>query len=77
MLAFWVSPTIGRAVSRGVLGTKDLEAPKATGLISAKNGVRPVAVGPECMLEMVPRVQVCRIAYQHRFPASFGNTEVP
>lgn len=46
MLAFWVSPTIGRAVSSGVLATKDLDAPNGTGLLSAKKGVRPVAVGP-------------------------------
>lgn len=46
MLAFWVSPTMGRAVSRGVLGAKDLDAPNGAGLLSARNGVRPVAVGP-------------------------------
>ena len=46
MLAFVVSPTIGREVSRGVLGTKDLDAPKGAGLVSARNGALPVAVGP-------------------------------
>jgi len=46
MVAFWVLPTIGRAVSRGVLGTKDLDAPNGAGLLSARKGVRPVAVGP-------------------------------
>jgi len=50
MLAFWVSPTIGRAVSRGVLGTKDLDAPNGAGLLSAKKGVRPVAVGPVSLI---------------------------
>lgn len=46
MLVLLTSPTIGRAVSNGVLATKDLEAPKGAGFDSAKNGVRPVAVGP-------------------------------
>ena len=46
MLAFVVSPTIGREVSRGVLGTKDLDAPKGAGLVSARKGALPVAVGP-------------------------------
>ena len=46
MLALVVSPTIGREVSRGVLGTKDLDAPKGAGLVSARNGALPVAVGP-------------------------------
>ena len=40
MLALLLLPTMGRAVSNGVLGTK------AFRLDSAKKGVRPVAVGP-------------------------------
>ena len=50
MLALLVSPTIGRAVSRGVFGTNDLEAPNGAGLLSAKKGARPVAVGPDLQL---------------------------
>ena len=52
MLAFVVSPTIGREVSRGVLGTKDLDAPKGAGLVSARKGALPVAVGPGDILAM-------------------------
>ena len=37
---------MGRAVSSGVFGTKDLDAPNGAGLVSAKKGARPVAVGP-------------------------------
>lgn len=46
MLALLVSPAMGRAVSRGVLATKDLEVPKGAGLVWARKGARPVAVGP-------------------------------
>ena len=52
MLAFVVSPTTGREVSRGVLGTKDLDAPKGAGLVSARKGALPVAVGPRNRLAM-------------------------
>ncbi len=52
MLAFVVSPTIGREVSRGVLGTNDLDAPKGAGLVSARKGALPVAVGPWNQLAM-------------------------
>jgi hypothetical protein len=54
MLALLVAPAIGRAVSRGVLATKDLEVPKGAGLLWARKGARPVAVGP--------------IFHEHRIP---------
>lgn len=47
MLALLVSPAMGRAVSRGVLATKDLEVPKGAGLVWARKGARPVAAGPK------------------------------
>ena len=61
MLAFWVSPTMGNAVSRGVLGTKELEAPNGAGLLSARNGVRPVAVGPVDLGQSLGAVVIKRV----------------
>ena len=46
MLALVESPTMGMAVSRGALATKVPEWPKGAGLLAARKGARPVAVGP-------------------------------
>ena len=47
MLLFWELPWMGSAVSKGALAT--YEAPNGAGLVIARNGARPVAVGP-CLL---------------------------
>ena len=46
MLAFEVSPEMGKLVSNGEFATKVAEGPKGAGLLSARNGALPVAVGP-------------------------------
>ena len=37
---------MGKAVSRGLLATNEREVPKGAGLLWARNGARPVGVGP-------------------------------
>lgn len=46
MLELVVSPAMGKAVSRGALAMKEREVPKGAGLLWARNGARPVGVGP-------------------------------
>ena len=46
MLELVVSPAMGKAVSRGVLAMNEREVPKGAGLLWARNGARPVGVGP-------------------------------
>ena len=40
------SPEMGSAVSKGEFGTNVPEGPNGAGLVWAKNGAPPVAVGP-------------------------------
>lgn len=46
MLWSWELPTIGNAVSNGVLGAYVFVASNDAGFVWARNGARPVAVGP-------------------------------
>lgn len=46
ILSFFPWPMIGSAVSSGLFGTKVAVGAKDTGFVCAKNGARPVAVGP-------------------------------
>ena len=46
MLALLVSPAMGIAVSNGWLGTNEADGPNGAGLLWARKGARPVAVGP-------------------------------
>lgn len=52
MLALVVSPTMGIAVSRGALATKDRVVPKGAGLLAARKGADPVVVGPEIIKQV-------------------------
>lgn len=59
MLAFWVSPRMGIAVSNGALATKVLVAPKGAGLVAARKGASPVAVGPMLTISKDMQRGVC------------------
>ncbi len=53
MFAFVVSPTIGRAVSKGLLATKEPVGPNGAGFVSARKGASPVAVGPNWLVRLI------------------------
>ena len=55
-------PTIGIAVSKGLLATKVPDAENGAGLVSARNGAVPVAVGP-CYCELMIPTSVDRGPY--------------
>jgi len=73
MLALLVSPAMGRAVSRGVLATKDLVVPKGAGLLCARKGALPVAVGPTIHERSTSKTRGYSL-YQDTTRALSGNT---
>lgn len=67
MLALVVSPTIGREVSRGVLGTKDLDAPKGLGWSQLGMALYQWQLDLEVRLVIDFNSIECVTAYQQRF----------
>ena len=70
-----MSPAIGKAVSKGEFATNDREVPNGAGLLWAKNGARPVGVGPGPVRWKM--LSFALPSYLHRSPEWSGNTEVP
>ena len=67
---------MGSAVSNGALAT--YEAPNGAGLVIARNGARPVAVGPYSVVNTEPiGLPAGHGSHQHRSPETFGNTVGP
>lgn len=73
MLVLSVLPAIGAAVSSGVLGTNFPFGPENSGLISARKGARPVAVGPVTTTQL-REASNSEKAYQRTAQVKFGNT---
>lgn len=73
MLVFPVLPLIGAAVSSGVLGTNFPSGPENSGLISARKGARPVAVGPVTNTQLREALSSEK-AYQRTAQVKFGST---
>ena len=66
MFAFVVSPTIGRAVSKGALATKEPVGPNGAGFVCARKGTSPVAVGPGGRFSIYQLNRGLFIEYLHR-----------
>ena len=72
MLALLVSPAMGIAVSNGWFGMNEADGPNGAGLLWARKGARPVAVGPNQHQQDSPAF----LCYQHTCPYLWTNLKV-